>query len=163
MRLVKWTALILLAVPLLFTATTFAVEGESYPDVCNPHPRSVGPIHISYVNCVADSDEVVIVLNGTNESVDLSGYALTNASRGLTFQFQQTPVNDGCCTLGPNESFRIHTGLRNYSHFESPQDLHWLREPGLPEVERIWDDSGDVAKLIDPQGQVVDTYAYGQP
>ena len=163
MRVIKWMALILLAIPVAFGATTFGVEGESYPDVCNPHPRSVGPIHISYINCTSENNEVVIVLNGTNEPVDLTGYRLTNASRGLTFHFRQTPVNEGCCTLGPNEVFRVHTGLRNYSHFDSPHDLHWLRAPGLPEVERIWDDSGDVAQLLDGQGHVVDTYGYGQP
>ena len=163
MRLIKWTAVALLALPVLFGATTFGVEGDSYPDICNPHPRSVGPIHISYINCLDANDEVVIVVNATNEPVDLTGYTLTNASRGLTFRFEPTPVNGGCCTLAPNEVFRIHTGLRNDSHFDSPSDLHWLRAPGLPEVERIWNDTGDVARLIDSKGRVVDTYAYGQP
>lgn len=163
MRIVKWTGLALVSLSLVLGATTFGVEGESSPKVCDPHPRSVGPIHISYINCLADEDEVVIVINATDRPVDLSGYALTNASRGLTFEFAPTPVNDSCCTLGPNEVFRIHTGLRNYSNFDSPHDLHWLRAPGLPEVERIWNDTGDVARLIDKKGRVVDTYAYGQP
>lgn len=163
MRIVKWALIASFVAPILLGATTFGVDGESYPEVCNPQPRSVGPIHISYINCVAEADEVVIVLNATNRPVDMTGYALTNASRGLTFVFERTPTNAGCCTLGPNEAFRIHTGLRNLERFDGPYDLHWLREPGQPEPERIWDDSGDVAKLLNPQGEVVDTYAYGQP
>ena len=165
MRLAKWTALLLLAAPLVlaFGTTTLGVEGDSHPEICNPHPRSVGPIHISYINCLADEDEVVIVVNATNETVDLTGYTLTNASRGLTFEFRPTPVNDSCCALAPHEAFRIHTGLRNDSRFEGPYDLHWLRAPGVPEVERIWDNAGDVAQLIDNKGRVVDTYGYGQP
>ncbi|MFB6285519.1 MAG: lamin tail domain-containing protein [Candidatus Bipolaricaulia bacterium] len=163
MRIVKWAVIAMFMAPVLLGATTFGVDGESYPEVCNPHPRDVGPIHISYINCVAEEDEVVTVFNGTNRPVDMTGYALTNASRGLTFVFEPTPVNDSCCTLGPNEVFRIHTGIRNQSRFQSPHDLHWLRAPGVPEPERIWDNAGDVANLLNPQGETVDTYAYGQP
>lgn len=163
MRFVRWTALALLALPLVLSATTLGVEGDPDPSACDPHPRGVGPIHISYVNCLDDEDEVVVVVNGTNETVDLTGYRLTNASRGLTFAFKRTAVNDSCCVLAPHETFRVHTGLRNYDRFDSPHDLHWLREPGLPEVERIWNDAGDVARLIDRKGHVVDIYAYGQP
>lgn len=163
MRILKLCALLLLVVPVAFALAAPGVEGTKASDLCNPRPRSVGPLHIAYINCLAEEDEVVTVLNGGAQQIDLTGYVLTNKSTGRLFAFEKTPVNSTCCTLGPYEIFRVHSGLRNFWSFDSAQDLHWLRRPGVPEVERIWSDEGDAARLIDPQGRVVDVYMYGQP
>ena len=127
--------------------------------LCSPKPRSVGFLHIVWIDCRSNQDEVVIIVNGSAQDIDLTGYRITSEG-GQEFVFEKTHVNDSCCIIKAYDILRIHSGPGNDRPFDDPRDLHWLRKDGLPYRARVWNDDGDKAELIDANGNVVDVYEY---
>ena len=151
----KLMFLALLLLPLL-AAGLFAQTGSR---ACAPNPRDYGPLHIAWIDCRNNQDEVVIIVNGSGRDLDLTGYRLISRG-GQVFEFQRTPVNDHCCVIKAYDLLRIHSGPGNDRPFDDPRDLHWLRKDGLPYRARVWNDVGDRAELVDDNGNVVDVYEY---
>jgi hypothetical protein len=83
--------------------------------------------------------EVVTIQNAGDEPLSLSGWQLKDSSKN-TFAFPNL-------TLNSNGSVRVHTepGTNNVI------DLYWNS------TNPVWE-SGDKAQLVDPNGNVQDTY-----
>ena len=154
---VRFYLLVTLFAPLLVLAlSTFAETGSR---ACSPNPREVGFLHIAWIDCRNNQDEVVIIVNGSGRDIDLTGYRITSAG-GQEFLFQKTALNDNCCVIKAYDILRIHSGPKNDRPFDDPRDLYWLRKDGMPYRARVWNDDGDKAELIDKNGNVVDVYEY---
>jgi hypothetical protein len=88
--------------------------------------------------------EVVTLENHGDESIDLSGWVLSN-EEGIAYEFP-----DGF-SLAPGEQVAIHSGCGE----DTATDLYWCsRHP-------LWNDKGGVASLLTPDGRQVVAYAYG--
>lgn len=133
---------------------------------CTPKFRQIHQIEklqIAFIECKDNADEVVIIVNGSKQPIDLFGYKITN-SRGQPFVFERRGLNEGCCTINAYDVIRIHSGKLNANLFEDPRDLHWLNEDGRPRVDEVWNDNADMATLCNRDGErkILDTYEYGE-
>ena len=155
MRILKLSLLLLLLVPLLLTPKASAIAINT----CSPEFRLIGALHIAWIDCQNNQDEVVIIVNGTNEDIDLTGYRLISQG-GQEFLFQKTALNDNCCIIKAYDILRIHSGPKNDRPFDDPRDLHWLTKKGEPRIKNVWNDEGDRAELIDKEGKIIDVYQY---
>jgi hypothetical protein len=157
LRILKVASFLLLMIPFALALA----KQEAMP--CAPHQASSQPFHIAWVHCVGNADEVIVIVNATNEDVDLTGYEL-NSLGGQTFRFEISAWNPGCCLIRAYETLRVHSGYRNATtSYEDPRDLHWLDSNGQPSREPVWRDIHDIATLFTPEGEVVTFYEYGQP
>ncbi|MGQ3330372.1 lamin tail domain-containing protein [Halorubrum sp. FL23] len=89
------------------------------------------------------NEEYVAFENDGDERLDLTGYTVEDA-QGAAFD-----VPDGF-VLEANAGFRLHTGTGD----RSQSDLYWGR--GRP----VWNNDGDVIRVIDANANTVLEYAY---
>lgn len=92
------------------------------------------------------SDEVITIINQSDEEVDLTNYhILSEPGPKHYFTFP-----DGYRLLS-REVVRIHSGKD--AQAAGPNDLLWTKED-------VWHDKGDTGWLIDPEGKYEDMYEY---
>jgi hypothetical protein len=90
---------------------------------------------ISVIGAGTVSSEIVVIKNGGTEPVVLDGWSLRDGGNNI-YTFPQL-------TLNPDGTVQVHTA----SGENTPVDLYWnLAEP-------VWE-SGDIASLFDPQGNL---------
>jgi micrococcal nuclease len=96
----------------------------------------------------ADEDdpngEWVLVSNQGAQSVDLSGWTLRDESSSHRYRFPDATV------LTPGSEVRVHTGCGT----DTLTDLHWCAQGP------VWNNAGDTALLLDPNGNVVSRLRY---
>ncbi len=157
MRVLKLTALSLILIPLALASANPTAAAP-----CAPNGRQLQPLHIAWIHCQNNYDEVVVIVNASGEDIDLAGYQLDSLV-GQKFVFQPSEWNPNCCVIQAYGTLRIHSGPRNLEPFDDPRDLHWLNADGQPRRDLVWRDSYDVATLFNAQKQIVAHYEYGQP
>lgn len=94
------------------------------------------------------ADEVVTVENVGSEPVDLDGYGVLSEPGNR--QYCPLPGT----TLGPGEQVRIHSGPDADAAASPPVDV-------VCTENYVWNNDGDAAWLLDPQGRYEDRYEYG--
>ena len=97
--------------------------------------------------------ETVLIVNLTKEKIDLCGYLLKAEKAGLTFDFAEEA--DCKATIAPLSLIRVHSGSGSSNYYASWNDIPWSQND-------IWDDASDKATLVDPEGNVVSTFTYGE-
>lgn len=127
---------------------------------CAPQFRFVEPLTIAWIDCQSNYDEVVVMVNGSSNDVDLIGYQI-DTRRGDQFRFQQTSINPNCCLIKAHDILRIHSGHRNLQPFSDPRDLHWVSPDGQLSGTKVWNDEGGAALLFSPEGDLIAHYEYG--
>ncbi len=90
--------------------------------------------------------EYVIIENVGDESIALDGWALRDESTRHRYTF---PAVD----LGPGERAQIRTGCGNNDEGADPVELFWC-DPEPP----VWNNDGDLALLLDPNGAIVSQF-----
>lgn len=122
------------------------------PDACGRVDADAGSVVIA--DLVADppgddtadaNAEYVVVENRGAEPVDLSGWGLKDETASHRFAF---PVG---FSLAPGAAVTVHTGCGS----PAGADLFWCNQGSA-----VWNNDGDTAFLLDPDGNIVDTRAY---
>jgi hypothetical protein len=108
--------------------------------------------------------ELVVIKNTGSRAVRVDGWRLRDRGGDHTYRFGDQRRGDDVFTdirLRPGEFIRLHTGRGQDSmtatingHKESYYDFYWDLD------NYVWNNDGDRAKLIRPNGNVVDTCAY---
>ncbi|OGF55055.1 MAG: hypothetical protein A2Z21_04480 [Candidatus Fraserbacteria bacterium RBG_16_55_9] len=137
----------------------FVLASAQPIDSCAPSTRLVDSLMIAWIDCY-NHDEVVVLLNGSNTDIDLTGYWL-ETRRGFKFFFQNSSWNPYCCVIKSHDLLRLHSAHGNLQPFSGSRDLHWLTAYGEPSGQEIWTERGGVALLFSPEGEVVSHYEYG--
>ena len=113
-------------------------------------PTPAGTLTVARVNADAAgddrenlNDEYVVFGNAGTETLDLSGWTVSDAA-GQTYTI---PTGT---TLGPDETITLHTG----SGTDSETDLYW--GSGSP----VWNNGGDTVSVTNSQGEEVLSEAY---
>ena len=88
------------------------------------------------------NDEWVRITNEGASTVDLTGWVLKDTSASHRYSFPSGFV------LGAGASVTVRTGCGT----DSATDLHWCNEDSA-----VWNNSGDTAFLLDPNGNIVDS------
>lgn len=111
--------------------------------------NSSGPVAIVDLRYRGDikptePDEYVELANTSSTPVDMNGWALHDIYGGQTFRWNNF-------TLRPNARIRVYTNQQR------PASGGFSFNSG----QAIWNNGGDAAELLDANGAVVATYAYG--
>lgn len=85
-------------------------------------------------------NEVVVIKNTGNETINLAGWKLVSLKGNQQFNFPDNTV------LKPGQSFKILSGP---SALNKPDNIIWTRS-------NIWNNSGDGALLTDSNGEIID-------
>ncbi|MBS3766115.1 lamin tail domain-containing protein [Candidatus Bipolaricaulota bacterium] len=125
------------------------VSAFSFVSVADQHEKG-----LSIVEIIREGEhETVILLNLSREQIDLCGYVLEVDEGDRKFDF--TEQSDCKTTIPPLSVMRIHSGPGSSSYYASWQDLPWTQE-------EVWNDQEGKASLINPEGEVVSTFKYGE-
>lgn len=89
--------------------------------------------------------ELIVIANRSGDGVDLSGWGVKDETATHRFSF---PAG---FSLAAGASVTVHTGCGS----PSATDLFWCNEGSA-----IWNNDGDTAFLLDPDGNIVDTLSY---
>ena len=93
--------------------------------------------------------ELVYIINNETKEMDLTGWRLTSrGGKPATYFF---PAG---YRLAPSAIARVHT----YGGVDSAGDVYW----GLNGSDRIWEERGDTASLLDASGHMVSTFTYAR-
>ncbi len=120
------------------------------PDACGE--PATGEVRI--VDVVADAPgpdnenpngEWVDIVNVGNETVDLAGWVVKDESTRHRYEFAAGTV------LEPGAAIRLFSGCGDDGTFER----YWCKVD-----DSVWNNSGDTAFLLDPNGSAVDTFPY---
>lgn len=88
-------------------------------------------------------DERVVIRNRTGTSLDLTGWVLRDESTANRFRFPPgTSIESGA-------TIEIVVGCQS-----APDRLTWCND------RPVWNNGGDTALLLDPEGRIVDLYRY---
>ncbi len=109
------------------------------PDVVISHVQNKGEVKRT------QSDEYVEITNRGSWSANISGWRLDADDTGQTFTFPAGTM------LGPGQSIRVYT---NEVHPESGGFSYGIGRA-------IWNDRGDMARLMDPGDNVMSQFGYG--
>ncbi|MDK1104297.1 MAG: lamin tail domain-containing protein [Actinomycetota bacterium] len=130
---------------------TEAGAGMWAPDACGV--ASDADVFIEFIRYDADgidnlnlNDEWVVIKNNSPGAVDLSGWTLKDESASHRFAF---PVGFILAAAG---SVSVHTGCGD----DTAADLFWCETRSA-----VWNNSGDTGFLLDPSGNIIDSYRYG--
>ena len=120
-------------------------------------PAFAGPLHISSFHANGRGDDTVNVngeylrlCNLTSAPVDVGGFALTNRE-GRRFDLPSVVVPAG------------HTVIVQSGRGEHQRDPSMQLQIYLGYGAPLWDDTHDVATLLDPAGSVVTRAVHGKP
>lgn len=112
-------------------------------------PSDVQIVHVEYDAPGDDNSnlngEWVDISNQDEVPVDLTGWVLKDESATHRFSFP------GRFTLAPGSMARVHTGCGD----DSAESLYWCVTGSA-----VWNNSGDTAFLLDPDGNIVFSFAY---
>ncbi len=129
-----------------------AGRGLWAPDACGRVDSDAGSVVIGELVADPPGDdtldanaEYVVIRNAGPDEVDLTGWGVKDETASHRFSF---PVG---FTLPAGGSVTVHTGCGT----PSATDLFWCNEGSA-----IWNNDGDTAFLLDPDGNIVDTRAY---
>lgn len=129
-----------------------AGRGLWAPDACGRVDDAAGSLVIG--DLVADppgddtldaNAEYVVVRNDGDAAVDLTGWGVKDESASHRFAFPSG------FSLAAGASVTVHTGCGA----PSATDLFWCNQGSA-----VWNNDGDTAFLLDPEGNIVDTLAY---
>lgn len=87
-------------------------------------------------------EEIIILKNNTNESIDLSGWKLVSIKGAQVYNFPRGTV------LKPGKTIKIVSGKNAQT---GPDTLLWTRD-------YVWNNDGDSAALYDNRGKLVTEY-----
>lgn len=123
--------------------------GLYYPHNENSTPEKTANIEIAdifYKGNVkwTQSDEYIEIHNSNNETVDLSNWKVTSSGKYQIFTFPEGT------TLAAGQSIRVYT---NEIHPESGGFSFGSKTA-------IWNDKGDIGKLLDAEGKEVSSFSY---
>lgn len=93
--------------------------------------------------------EWVVIGNLGDQPVELEGWGIRDESTRHRFTFPQL-------TLDAGQTLRLRSGCDDNDLDAEPIDFHWC-DPEPP----IWNNGGDRAFLLDPNGTIVDSLAVG--
>lgn len=93
--------------------------------------------------------EFVIIENVGDSAVQMQGWGLRDESTRHRYTFPSVEV-------GPGESMQIRTGCGDDDQGSNPIALFWC-DPEPP----VWNNDGDLALLLDPNGGIVSEFSYG--
>jgi len=129
---------------LQFTNTPTATSTKTATPTKTPTPSGVYILDIEY-DPSNEMDEYVVIENNGNNDVDMEGWWIKADRSGARFDF---PNN---FTLDEDDSVKVWTkvGQNNASN------LYWGR------TEPVWNNNWDKAYLRDEDGELVDTFSYG--
>mgnify|MGYP001184978899 CR=1 FL=1 len=122
------------------------------PDACGRPDDDAGALVIA--DLVADppgddtldpNAELIVIANRSGDAVDLTGWGVKDETATHRFAFPSG------FRLAAGASVTVHTGCGS----PSATDLYWCNEGSA-----IWNNDGDTAFLLDPDGNIVDTLAY---
>lgn len=121
------------------------------PDACGESvPADVQIAHVEYDapgdDNINQNGEWVEISNGDDVAVDLTGWVLKDESASHRYRFP-----DGF-TLNPGATVRVFTGCGQ----DTADALFWCVSGSA-----VWNNSGDTAFLLDPDGNIVYSHAYG--
>lgn len=121
------------------------------PDACGaPNPSDVRIVHIEYDAEGNDNfnlnGEWVVITNADDVPVDLTGWVLKDESATHRYSFPSG------FDLQPDATVNIHTGCGT----DSAGVLYWCVTGSA-----VWNNSGDTAFLLDPDGNIVYSLSYG--
>lgn len=128
-----------------------AERGLWAPDACGDSvPADIRIVDIEYDapgddNANLDGEWVEIV-NSDDLPVDLTGWVLKDESASHRYAFPSG------FTLQPDAGVLVFTGCGQ----DSDDELYWCNSGSA-----VWNNDGDTAFLLDPQGNIVFSYAYG--
>ena len=97
--------------------------------------------------------ETVVIVNLTREKIDLCGYVLKADRADLSFDFAEEA--DCKATIAPLSLIRVHSGSGSSEYYASWEDIPWSQG-------EIWNDQSDKATLVDPDGNTISTFSYGE-
>ena len=122
------------------------------PDACGRVDADAGALVVERIEADPPGDdtldsnaEFAVVANRSAGDVDLSGWVLKDESASHRFAF---PAG---FTLAAGATVTVHTGCGS----ATATDLFWCNQGSA-----IWNNDGDTAFLLDPDGNIVDTRAY---
>ncbi len=134
----------------LIPATT--VPGSQVPEAVRGAVAVTGTLQIETIRA-AGGDEVVTIVNPGPYDQTLAGWWIQSAGGktcqpvpGQVFHFPAAYV------LTAGSRVRVHSGPQAFD--QPPGDLFW-------QVDTVWNNDGDRAELVSPEG-VVAVYAYGR-
>ena len=129
-----------------------AGRGLWAPDACGRVDADAGALLVDRVAADPPGDdtldanaEYAVVANRSGDEVDLTGWVLKDETATHRFAF---PAG---FTLPAGATVTVHTGCGS----ATAADLFWCNEGSA-----VWNNDGDTAFLLDPNGNVVDTLAY---
>lgn len=102
--------------------------------------------------------EWIYIVNTGPSDIQLRGWKIVDAGRDHVYRFPSLFVQDG-------DTIRLHTGRGRdgapvcEAGSPCPDDLHF--DLYLKLDNYVWNNGGDKARLIRPNGNIVDTCAYG--
>ena len=103
--------------------------------------RHSGPVRINSVDLVSDC---VSVMNQTTSAIPMAGWKLISETGNQQFSFPDSLV------LEPGKRVTIWSGRHAESHHNPPDNLFWTRR-------YVWNNHGDTAILVNPDGEHVST------
>ena len=124
----------------MWSLLTCGSAAQSGADVANINPDPPGPDG-DYLN-----DEWVVVRNGGDEALDLSGWMIRDESSRHRFVFSADVV------VAPGSELRVVTGCGE----DSETVVFWCSP------EPVWNNAGDTAYLIDADGRFADYLSYSE-
>ncbi len=98
------------------------------------------------ITSISYSTEWVEIVNNGEESVDIGGWTLQDASSNI-YTFPSSFI------LNPGSTVRIYSGSAYNTCTNSQTSLCW-------KASSVWNDGGDTATLRDSLGNLVSTYSY---
>jgi Lamin Tail Domain len=111
---------------------------------CSMHPKGNFKIdRIHYGQGARLNSEVIVVKNISSQKRMLTHFRIVDPNEGLSYTFPVT-------SLKPGHSVTLHT----FHGRNRPGHRYWGRD--VP----VWNDSGDTAWLVNPQGKKIDTCHY---
>jgi micrococcal nuclease len=122
-------------------------------DACGSPLLPEGAVVISDLVCNAPGNDAenlngewAQILNAGDSGIDLTGWVLKDESSSNRYRFPDHFV------LSPNATTRVHSG----SGIDAAADLYWGNA-----TSAVWNNGGDTAFLLDPNGNVVSTHPCG--
>lgn len=92
--------------------------------------------------------EWVLIENVGDTTVQLQGWGIRDESTRHRYEFPSVEI-------APGESVQLRTGCGTNDTYTDPIELFWC-DPEPP----VWNNDGDLALLVDPNGTIVSEYSY---